>query len=602
MPYLSAMLGKKAIDENGLKVGRLEDVVVAAGARFPVVKGLVVRSGHGRNRRRFFIPWSCVDHWNADGLFLSEVDEGRRVKPGDILLDRDLLDKQIVDMDGYKIVRVSDIRMSRAGDELRVLGADVGLLAILRRLLPGRLIGRVAGKRGGVLGERIVPWNLMSPVEPMPYDVRLKIPYGEFLAVHPSDIADIIEQLDVGKRAKIMALMDDPQAAEVLTHILPGVRSSLAQSMGERRLSDLLEIMPPDEAADILGSLPREKARFLLSLMGIDEAAVVTELLGYDPSTAGGRMTTEFVSIPGSLTAAQTIEYLRRVGAEAETIYYVYVVDGAGHLSGVISLRDLLRAAPDSVASDVMLRDVISTQVDEDQELVADMLSRYNLLAVPVLDSRHVLRGIVTVDDAIDVMMEEAFEDISRISGAPLEDEVDPLKGALDPRRWAGITLTFLGGILGTALFGFFRNAFVTAMALVYFIPLALRAAHDASFWSMAVTVHELGEEKLESARAGKVLLREYLYALAAATLVSVLSFLLVLIWTESHLTALAGAAGLFVGVSLAGVLGLILPIAVRRARLDPAVGPGRLLGVTVMTASVISFLVVSGLLVRAWG
>ncbi|MBU4386636.1 MAG: CBS domain-containing protein, partial [Actinobacteria bacterium] len=420
VPYLSLMLGKRISDTNGRTVGRLEDVVVAAGARFPLVRGLVARSGRGRNRRRFFIPWPDVEGWSREEFVANQVDETREAEPGDILLARDLLDKQIVDMDGYKIVRVSDIRMARAGDELRVLGADVGVLSILRRLAPGRVIDRMFGFYDGVLSERIVPWNLISPVDPIPYDVRLNIPYREFLAVHPSDIADIIEQLDVGKRAKILALLDDPKAAEVLTHILPGVRSSVAREMGERRLSGLLEIMPPDEAADILGSLPREKAVVLLSLMGIEEASVVTMLLGYDPFTAGGRMTTEFVSIPNSMVADQTVEYLREVGVGAETIYYIYVVDGDGHLSGVLSLRDLLRAAPDEVVGDIMLHDVVTAQVREDQEIVAERLSHYNLLAIPVVDDEHVLRGIVTVDDAIDVMLEEASEDISELSGVPL--------------------------------------------------------------------------------------------------------------------------------------------------------------------------------------
>ena len=136
--------------------------------------------------------------------------------------------------------------------------------------------------------------------------------YREFLEIHPSDIADIIEQLDVDQRAKVLALVETPKAAEVLAQILPAIRSSVAESLDDERLSDLLEIMPPDEAADILGSLPREKAQVLLSLMGIEEASVVVELLGYEPSTAGGRMTTEFVAVPDYLTVTQTIRDAQR--------------------------------------------------------------------------------------------------------------------------------------------------------------------------------------------------------------------------------------------------------------------------------------------------
>lgn len=287
----------------------------------------------------------------------------------------------------------------------------------------------------------------------------MRVPYREFLEIHPSDIADIIEQLDVDQRAKVLALVDAPKAAAVLPQILPTIRSSVARDMDAERLSDLLEIMPPDEAADILGSFSREKAQVLLSLMGIEEASLVAELLGYDPTTAGGRMTTEYMAVPDYMTAAQTIDLLREKGAEAETIYYIYVVDSEGHLSGVLSLRDILRAPMDEVVGRIMLRDVITTDVDDDQERVADKLSRYNLLALPVLDHDHVLKGIVTVDDAIDVIREESTEDFSQLSGVAFENEGTPIRDAFDLRRWAGILLTFMGGIVATALFGVFKRS-----------------------------------------------------------------------------------------------------------------------------------------------
>ena len=408
MPYLSTMLHSRIETADGDFVGRLEDVVVVPGAKFPVVRGMMVTRGHGRGRRRVFIPWSRVDQWRGETIVVADIRDAESI-PGDndVFLTRDLLDKQIVDMDGYKIVRVSDIRIARSGGELRVMGADVGLLAILRRLGLVSVAEMLRSDRGNIRRDRIIPWNLVSPVGPMPYDLRLKVPYRKFLEIHPSDIADIVEQLDIDRRAKVMALIDDPKAAEVLTHILPDVRSSVAEAMGDQRLSDLLEIMPPDEAADILGSLPRDKARVLLSLMGIDEASVVSELLGYPPDSAGGRMTTEFVAIPSVMTASETIDYLREAGLEAETIYYAYVVDSDGHLSGVLSLRDLLRAQPDEPSSGIMKRDVKTVQLDDDQELVAEILGRYNLLAIPVLDGDHVLKGIVTVDDVIDVIREE---------------------------------------------------------------------------------------------------------------------------------------------------------------------------------------------------
>jgi magnesium transporter len=597
---LSAMLGRRIEDERAEVTGRLVDVVVEPGAKFPPVKGFMVRTGRRRSSRSRYVPWSDVLEVKPSRIVIRGYSD-QEADEGDIFLYRDLLDKQIVDMDGYRIVRVSDIRIARSGGELRVIGADVGVLAILRRLGLHPLAEKLRSERSSIFRDRIVPWNLVSPMGPMPYDVRLRVPYREFLEIHPSDLADIVEQLSEDQRSKVLAFIEDPKAAEVLSQILPGIRSEVAGSMEDERLSDLLEIMPPDEAADILGSLPREKAQVLLSLMGIEEASVVSELLGYEPTSAGGRMTTEFIAVSDSMTAEQTIEYLRAVAPEAETIYYVYVVDSDGHLSGVLSLRDLLRASPAERTGNLMLRDVITTEVADDQESVAEKLARYNLLAVPVVDEDHILKGIVTVDDAIDVIREESAEDFSQLSGVPFEEEGTPIRNALDARRWGVTMLTFLGGILATVLFRLFRSDFLVALALVYFVPLALRATHDVSIWSLAAAVHDIREASVPASKLGRLFAREYLYTLAAAALISVLGFSAGLLWVRERTPAFAGAVGLFVAVAIAGMLGLGVPLLLRRARPGPAVGPGRLVGVLVMAVSLVSFLAVSGLLVRAW-
>lgn len=598
MPYLSAMLGRRIQDQGGRTLGRLADVVVEAGAKFPTVKGLIARPGRGGER--IYIPWSDIAEVRADRVELKRDPAAAEPDEGDVFLYRDLLDKQIVDMNGYRIVRVSDIRIARSGGEMRVIGADVGVMAILRRLGLQSLAERLRREKSGVLRDRIVPWNLVSPIGPMPYDVRLSVPYREFLEIHPSDLADIIEQLPEDQRAKILALIEDPKAAEVLSQILPGIRSEVAGSLEDERLSDLLEIMPPDEAADILGSLPREKAQFLLTLMGINEASVVSELLGYEPTTAGGRMTTEFIAVPDYVTASETIERLRKQAPEAETIYYVYVVDRESHLSGVLSLRDLLRARADVRTGSLMMRDVITSDVDDDQESVAEKLTRYNLLAVPVVDEDHVLKGIVTVDDAIDVIREESGEDFSQLSGVPFEEEGTPVRDALDPRRWGATMLAFLGGILATALFAIFRSEFILALAVVYFVPLALRASHDVSVWSLAAAVSGIHEESTAPSAVVRLLAREYAFTLAAAALISGLGLAAGLVWVHNWEAAAAGAVGLFVAIAVAGMLGLGLPLALKRARPGPAVGPGRMVVVLATAASLVCFLTVSDLLVRA--
>jgi magnesium transporter len=601
VPYLSAMMGRKIEDANGNLVGRLSDVVVSSDAKFPLVKGFIVRSGRGAGASRDFVGMGSVAEVMADRVILKEQRLPSEPDEGDVFLYRDLLDKQIVDMDGYKIVRVSDIRIARSGPEMRVIGADVGVLAILRRLGLYPLSERLKSDRIGVFHDRIVPWNLVSPVGPMPYDVRLKVPYRQFLEAHPSDLADIIEQLPEEQRYKVLTLVEDPKAAEVLTQMLPGIRSEVASSMEHERLSDLLEIMPPDEAADILGSLSRGKAQLLLSLMGIEEASIVSELLGYEPTTAGGRMTTEFVAVGVKMTADETIDHLRREGPEAETIYYIYVVDGDGHLSGVLSLRDLLRASSAEEVGNLMMRDVITVETLDDQESVADKLTRYNLLAVPVVDDDHILKGIVTVDDAIDVIREETGEDFSQISGVPFEDEGTPVRDVLDARRWGATMLTFLGGVVAMALFSAFRKEFLLAIAIVYFVPLALRATHDVSTWSLAAAVSDIRQRDVPARALRKLLAREYLYTLVLACIISALGFGIALLWMRVGLTALAGAVALFVAIAIAGMLGLAVPVVLSRVRPGPTLGASRIVNVIVMAISVVAFLTVSGLLVTAW-
>jgi len=590
VPYLSEMLGMRIETTQGVNLGRLEDVIAASGAKFPPVKGIVSRKGYGKKAQRFYIPWREVLRWDTKRFVVSKAVQEEILPESNILLARDILDKQIVDMEGYKIVRVSDIRIARAGGELRVMSVDVGLVAILRRLGFVKTAEKLRSGTRKVWGDRVIPWNLVSPVEAASYNVQLQVPYREFLELHPSDIADIIEQLDVEQRAKIMSLVEDPKAAEVLKHILPNVRSSVAEAMGDERLSDLLEIMPPDEAADILASLPREKAQTLLRLMGIEEASAVRELLGYDPETAGGKMTVEFVSIPQTMTVGEVINYLREVGRDAETIYYVYVVDSEGHLSGVVSLRDLLRASPRIRVSETMERDVKTVELDDDQQHVAEVLSKYNLLAVPVVDEDHVLKGIVTVDDVIDVMRGETAEDISQLSGLPFEMEGSPARGIGNSRRWIATLTTFLGGILATALLGIFKYEFVATIAVAYFIPILVRSTQDISLWSLAVTVSDIGKTE-ERRRILRLLFREYSYTIVIAAMMGIFCFSLGLIWTRSKVPALAGGMGIFAGVSISGILAFAMPF-FKDSKRDPA-GSSRLFGVLTMIVSLISFLVV---------
>ncbi|MBN1289883.1 MAG: magnesium transporter [Actinobacteria bacterium] len=602
MQYLSTMLNKRIYRSDGTGLGRLEDVMVTGATKFPFIEGIVVKAAITEKRRHYYVPWDKVSVGEDDKWTVEEYSDDPIPESGYFLLCRDLLDKQIVDLDGYKIVRVTDVRLARAGRMLRVVGVDIGVLAILRRLGFGWIADRLRGRLRGELWDKTVSWNLMAPVEQMPHDLKLLVPYREYLKAHPSDIADIVEQLDETQRTKMFALIDDPKAASVLVKVLPGKLEEVADSIDNDRLSDLLEIMPPDEAADILGSFTREKAELLLSLMEIDEASVVSELLGYDPDTAGGRMTTEYVSISKLMTPEDVMEKLRREHSEVETIYYLYVVDSDNHLSGVLSLRDLLRASSEEEIGGIMSRDIITSNVMDSQENVAEKLVKYNLLALPIVDNDHVMKGIVTYDDVIDVMMEEASEDLSRVSGVPFEDEGTPVHGILDRRRWYWTSLTFLGGLAGMVLFGIFRPVFAAALFLVYFIPLAMRATNNVSVWSLASAVYGLTTETAFEINWKEIFKREYGYMIAVSCFTAVVTFLVGRVWTQNLHQAFAAAAGIFTAVFLTGTLGIVIPVLLFQLSYGKVKSQGSLIKTAMMVVSISSYLLVGWAILRYWG
>src|SRR5207302_1301331 len=217
---------------------------------------------------------------------------------------------------------------------------------------------------------------------------------------HPADLADIVNELSPDDRSAVFAALDDEKAADTLEEIdEPQMQASILERLDVERASDILEAMAPDEVADLLADMPRERAQQLLQKMEEDEAGDVEELLAYREDTAGGLMTTEYVAVLHSLTAAEAIERLRELEPDAESVYYVYVTDEEEHLLGVLSLRDLIVAKPETKIRDFMIKNVISVRLDAGPREVAEVTSKYNLLAVPVVDEHNRIHGIVTVDD-----------------------------------------------------------------------------------------------------------------------------------------------------------------------------------------------------------
>jgi magnesium transporter len=444
MIFLSTLLRQSVYDLEGRRLGVLRDVYVTLNETFPVVTALVVRSTLSNND--IIIPWSQVDNLEEPQIHLT-VKRSQLVSyvPGadTLLLGRDILDKQIVDTQGFRVVKVNDLKLAQIKKTVRLVGVDISLSGLLRRLgllAPVELVGRVLPVH---LPERTITWNYVEPIQVVRAgtgqltpalagvgagaagvvsQVQLSVSHTKLADLHPADIADILEQLDVEDAGAVLDRLSTETAADTLNEVETPLQSELLSELDPRRASDLLEQLAPDDAADILSDMPREEAERLLSLMPAGNAQSIRELLRYGAKTAGGIMTTEVFSLSEHLTCEETLVYLRRSSEHLEMIYNLYVVDDEHRLVGVVSLRELVVADPATHLEDLMDRDVIKVSTDTDQEEVARIIAKYDLLGVPVVDNENHLVGLITVDDVIDVLHEEEAEDFSEIAGASVEE------------------------------------------------------------------------------------------------------------------------------------------------------------------------------------
>lgn len=411
MIYISDLLDRPVADADGELVGRLEDVIAAQKGKepYPVIVALVVQ---GR-RRTTIVPYSDVVVLLAPAIALNKrLGQVVAYAPGegDLYLARDVLDKQIIDMDGVRVVRVNDLQLARANGHFYVSYVDVGGLGLLRRLGLARAIEKIAARLGRPLPPGVIPWE---GVELLPGDqpMRLRIPREKLAQLHPADIAEIISDLGRAESGAFLRALDVETAADTLEEVEPEFQASLIGTLDKEHAADVLEAMSPDEAADLLSELPDKDSQELLELMEDKEAQDVRKLLAYPDDSAGGIMTTEYVAIRPNLTAEQAIAALRTSAAdEAETFFYVYVTGADGRLVGVFSLQDLILAQPDTPVTEFMHHRVVTVKLQDSQDKVAQTIARYNLLAVPVIDDAGVMHGIVTADDALDKIIPTAWK------------------------------------------------------------------------------------------------------------------------------------------------------------------------------------------------
>jgi flagellar motility protein MotE (MotC chaperone) len=410
MPALSftQLRYRPLVDSQEVAVGRLEDLVVLALGTRPQVTKLCLRRP---DREEWILPWDLVADLPADVRAPVRLRSAAAdlvpvpLRPDEMRLAKNVLDKRVVDTARKKVVRVNDIELEEREGRLHVTGVEGGLRGLLRHLKSERLAERLAAFVGADLPRDIVPWEVLDPLETELTRAKRQAVYTKLAKLHPADIADVMEELNPSERAAILAALDEATAAEAITEAEPEVQASVVQMMEPEKAANILEEMEPDEAADILHDLSEAKAEELLETMEPEEAQEVEELLEHEEDTAGGLMTTGHVAFAPTLTVAEAIRRIREEAREAETIYYLYVTDPQEKLLGVLSLRELILADPGQRLEQIMHPEVISVRPETGLREVAELQTKYNLLALPVVGGEGEILGIITVDDVLNLIL-----------------------------------------------------------------------------------------------------------------------------------------------------------------------------------------------------
>jgi CBS domain-containing protein/sporulation protein YlmC with PRC-barrel domain len=408
---LSELLGATVYDPSGAATGRVREVTLAPQEDRNRIASFIVKTKSG-NR---VLPFSAVSTIDANIHTSTNPAEWPAANgaEGLFLLERDLLDQQVIDVHGRKVVRVNDVDLQidsiteagRPHTILRIQSVDIGIRGAIRRLLRG-LAPRPALH---VLLQRIpprtIPWSFVDLIETDPARrIKLKISHDGLATLHPADIADIVEDLAPDEREAVFRTLDEDVAAETLEEVEPKVQKSIVESLDSERAADIVEEMDPDAAADLLADLPQDRTEQILVEMEPEASQEVVELLEHREETAAGRMTTEFLALPVTATVENAIGVMREFEGGIETVSTIYLVDSHGTLAGAVPLVKLVLARPDTPLLSVMQEPLVYAHKETSDNEVAELFDKYNLVTLPVIDEHNRLVGVVTSDDVITML------------------------------------------------------------------------------------------------------------------------------------------------------------------------------------------------------
>ncbi|HVO62308.1 MAG TPA: CBS domain-containing protein [Terriglobales bacterium] len=404
---LTELLGSKVYDAAGAACGRVREVALTPQEDRTRISTLIVKTHRGD----CLLPFNAIKSINGGVRAVNKEDEWPRDggMEGLFLLERDLLDQQVIDVNGRKVVRVNDVDLHEelSGDRvvLRVGSVEVGARGAIRRLLKGVVPHTALHAILQRIPPRAIPWEFVDLIETDPARrVRLKISHERLAKLHPADIADIIEELAPDEREAVFETLDEEVAAEALEEVEPKLQKAIVESLDSDRVADIVEEMDPDAAADLLKDLPEEHTEKILEEMEPEEREEVSGLLEFSENTAAGRMTTEYISLGEDATVEEAIDALRNFEGGVETVSTFFIVDAEGKLKAAVPLAKLVLAQGEEALIRLAQEPLITCRPETRENEVAELFDKYNLLTLPVVDDDQHLVGVITSDDVISLL------------------------------------------------------------------------------------------------------------------------------------------------------------------------------------------------------
>ena len=401
--FLSSILYQNVYDEFEDNIGKLFDLYVTTEQGYPRVIGYKIK----KESEIFNYEFRNIEICKEDKKVTIQVRGVKEIIPRKFsyLLSKHLLNKQIVDVNGKKVVKVNDLTMTKAGGEIRVIAVESGIIAAARKYKLDGIIKFFYNILGKKPQDNSITWESVQSLEMVDHSLKLTQPYSKLTKLHPADLADILEGLDTSARNKIFESLDKDLAAHTLEELQPEVQADILSTINNLLAQEILDEMPNDEIADILDEMKEDDAEKILLNFNKDDEEEIRKLMNYEEEVVGSIMNKDFISFNVNITASATIEILRELQPEDEVIHYIYIVDEDKKLQGVISLRNLVLSAPVMKLKDIMDDKVIKIKDSQDIEEAVEIALKYDLISLPVVDTDEKLCGIVIMNDIIEELL-----------------------------------------------------------------------------------------------------------------------------------------------------------------------------------------------------